>query len=53
MKEAEEFGARTHVIEVDKKNIVPCKGCGFCEKNGYCITQDDDMAYEIYSLLPG
>jgi multimeric flavodoxin WrbA/protein-tyrosine-phosphatase len=51
MKEAEEFGARTHVIEVDKKNIVPCKGCGFCEKNGYCITQDDDMAYEIYSLL--
>jgi protein-tyrosine-phosphatase/multimeric flavodoxin WrbA len=51
MKEAEEFGARTHVVEVDKKNIVPCKGCGFCEKNGYCITQDDDMAYEIYSLL--
>ena len=51
MKEAEDFGARTHVIEVDKKNIVPCKGCGFCEKNGYCITQDDDMAYEIYSLL--
>lgn len=51
MKEAEDFGARAHVIEVDKKNIVPCKGCGFCEKNGYCITQDDDMAYEIYSLL--
>ena len=51
IKEAEEFGARTHVIEVAKKNIVPCKGCGFCEKNGYCITQDDDMGYEIYSLL--
>ena len=51
MNEAERFGVRTHVIEVAKKNIVPCKGCGFCEKKGYCITQDDDMACEIYSLL--
>jgi arsenite transporter/arsenate reductase (thioredoxin) len=38
-------------LKWQKKNIVPCKGCGFCEKNGHCITQDDDMAYEIYSLL--
>ncbi len=51
MNEAERFGVRTHVIEVAKKNIVPCKGCGFCEKKGHCITQDDDMACEIYSLL--
>ena len=51
MNEAERFGVRTHIIEVAKKNIVPCLGCGFCEKNGYCVTQDDDMASEIYPLL--
>ncbi|MBW2606441.1 MAG: NAD(P)H-dependent oxidoreductase, partial [Deltaproteobacteria bacterium] len=44
-------GAKTHIIEVAKKNINPCRGCGFCEKNGKCIIQDDDMAGEIYSLL--
>ena len=51
MNEAEKSGARTHVIEVAKKNIIPCKGCGFCEKKGHCITQDDDMTLEIYPLL--
>ena len=51
MNEAERFGVRTHIIEVAKKNIVPCLGCGFCEKNGYCVTQDDDMTSEIYPLL--
>lgn len=51
MDEAVAHGAKTHVIEVAKKNIVPCLGCGFCEKNGYCITQDDDMTNEIYPLL--
>jgi multimeric flavodoxin WrbA/protein-tyrosine-phosphatase len=51
MSEAEKLGARTHVIEVSKKNITPCIGCAFCEKNGYCINQDDDMKPEIYPLL--
>ncbi|MBL7179214.1 MAG: NAD(P)H-dependent oxidoreductase [Desulfobacterales bacterium] len=51
MNEAEKLGARTHVIEVVKKNIKFCIGCGFCEKNGYCITQDDDMKPEIYPLF--
>jgi arsenate reductase len=51
MNEAEEIGARTQVINVAEKNIVPCKGCGFCEKKGRCITQDDDMTCEIYPLL--
>ena len=26
MDEAETLGAQTHIIEVDKKNIVPCIG---------------------------
>jgi arsenate reductase (thioredoxin) len=51
MNEAEEIGVRTQVIKVSEKNIVPCKGCGFCEKKGRCITQDDDMTREIYPLL--
>ena len=51
MNEAENSGAKTHIIEVAKKNIIPCRGCGFCEKNGKCVIGDDDMAGEIYSLL--
>lgn len=51
MDEAETLGAQTRIIEVAKKNIVPCIGCGHCEKKGYCITKDDDMTNEIYPLL--
>ncbi len=51
MDVAKKLGARTHVIEVAKKNITPCMGCAFCEKNGYCVNQDDDMKPEIYPLL--
>ena len=51
MDEAENLGAQTRIVEVSKKNIVPCIGCGYCEKKGYCITQDDDMTNEIYPLL--
>jgi arsenate reductase len=51
MDEAETLGAKTRTIEVARKNIVPCIGCGHCEKKGYCITKDDDMTNEIYPLL--
>jgi arsenate reductase (thioredoxin) len=51
MNEAEKSGARTHVIEAAEKNIIPCIGCGLCEKKGHCVTQDDDMTLEIYPLL--
>lgn len=51
MDEAETLGAQTRIIEVAQKNIVPCLGCGFCERKGYCVTKDDDMTHEIYSLL--
>jgi arsenite transporter/arsenate reductase (thioredoxin) len=51
MDEAENLGAQTRIIEVAQKNIVPCIGCGYCEKKGYCITKDDDMTNEIYPLL--
>lgn len=51
MEEAEILGAQTLTIDVAKKNIVPCLGCGFCEKKGYCITKNDDMTHEVYSQL--
>jgi multimeric flavodoxin WrbA/protein-tyrosine-phosphatase len=50
MNEAERLGAKTHVVEVDKKHIVPCKEYGTCEKKGFCPI-NDDMETEIYPLL--
>ena len=50
MNEAEKSGAQTHVIEVDEKNIVPCKEYAVCKKEGFCPI-DDDMKREIYPLL--
>jgi len=50
MREAEQLGAQTIVIDVDKKNIVPCREYTVCEKNGFCPIKDD-MKTEIYSLL--
>jgi len=51
IKETEKLGARTQIIHAVNKNIKPCIGCGHCESKGFCITKDDDMALEIYSLL--
>lgn len=51
MEELEKKGAATRLINAPEKSIKPCRGCVFCEKNGYCIQQDDDMSREIYPLL--
>jgi len=51
MDEVEKLGGKARIIDVAQKNIVPCIGCGFCEKKGSCVTKDDDMTHEIYSLL--
>lgn len=50
MDEAEKRGATTRIIDVDKKNITPCKEYVVCEKKGFCPI-DDDMQHEIYPLL--
>ncbi len=47
---AEQFGARTEMVHVDKKNIIPCKEFTVCEKKGFCPI-DDDMKHEIYPLI--
>ena len=50
MRAAEKLGAQTQIIEVTRKNIVPCKELIVCEKKGFCPI-DDDMKHEIYPLL--
>jgi multimeric flavodoxin WrbA/protein-tyrosine-phosphatase len=50
MKRAENMGARTHIVDVTRKNIIPCKEYVVCEKKGYCPIEDD-VRDEIYPLL--
>jgi len=47
---AEEMDAQVLKLSVAEKNIAPCQGCGFCEREGRCRIDDDDMV-EIYQLL--
>ena len=49
LAEAERLGGQTEYVDVDKKNISPCKECGTCEKKGFCPIEDDMQ--EIYPLL--
>lgn len=51
MDELESQGARAKIIDVPRKDIRPCRGCGFCEKKGFCVINDDDMSREIYGFL--
>jgi multimeric flavodoxin WrbA/protein-tyrosine-phosphatase len=44
-------GAAVKTIQAAKAGIVPCRGCGYCEKHGTCVIADDPMAAEIYGLI--
>lgn len=50
MDAARKAGARTVMIDVTKKNVIPCKEYTVCEKKGFCPI-DDDVKDEIYPLL--
>jgi len=50
MKEVENVGALTHVIDVCDSHIEPCREYTTCEKTGFCPIKDD-MDPEIYALL--
>jgi len=50
LEEAEKLGARTHVVDVNKQNILPCRELIVCEKKGFCPI-DDDMKTDVYALL--
>lgn len=49
LESAEGLGARTLRVDVARKTISPCLGCGTCEREGFCPI-DDDMQ-EMYALL--
>jgi arsenate reductase len=51
MEKARCAGAAVKTIQVARAGIVPCKGCGYCEKHGTCVIADDPMSNEVYGLL--
>lgn len=51
LKEIERTGVEVQMLDIPRMNIRACIGCGHCEKKGFCIIDDDDMAASIYPLL--
>ncbi len=51
LSECDRAGAQTEMLAVPQLNIKPCIGCGYCEKKGFCVTNNDAMATEVYGLL--
>jgi len=51
LDQADRTGAQTRLLDVARMNIVPCLGCGKCEKTGFCVIANDDMAETVYPLL--
>ena len=50
LSEAERQGARTHLAEVCRMDIQPCKELVVCEKKGTCPIKDD-MTPTLYPLM--
>ncbi len=50
LEKLEGHGVKTELINVTKKNILPCTGCGHCETKGTCPL-DDDMQKDILPVL--
>lgn len=44
-------GAATEVLHAPEMNILPCLGCGNCERKGFCAIKNDEMAATVYPLL--
>jgi arsenite transporter/arsenate reductase (thioredoxin) len=49
LDEVEKSGGRVKNLDVTRMKVLPCLGCGTCEKKGYC-PRDDDMQ-SIYPVL--
>lgn len=47
---AQAKGAAVLKVDVPSRHIEPCQGCRFCEKEGFCIQQKDDMGEMNYLL---
>jgi multimeric flavodoxin WrbA len=44
------LGARTVMVDADRRNIIPCRELTACERKGFCPLKDD-MKDDIYSLI--
>lgn len=51
LDKAAQVGASVKTIHAARSGIVPCKGCGYCEKHGTCVIVDDAMSKDIYGLI--
>ncbi len=51
MEAAAGCGAQTRTLCMATENIIPCRGCGYCEKKGVCVINDDFMSLEGFALL--
>lgn len=51
MTAAQGRGAQVQIIEPSLLNLLACRGCGYCERKGQCIIDNDDMAGRVYPLL--
>ncbi|MBW1763223.1 MAG: NAD(P)H-dependent oxidoreductase [Deltaproteobacteria bacterium] len=49
LEKAKILGADTHCLDIPNMDISPCRGCGTCERKGFCPI-DDDMQ-KIYPLF--
>lgn len=49
LDQVEALGGHVQNLDVTKMKVLPCRGCGNCEKKGYCPL-DDDMQ-TVYPLL--
>jgi arsenate reductase len=47
---AQAKGVEILKVDVPSRHIEPCRGCRFCEKEGFCIQQKDEMG-EMNHLL--
>ncbi len=51
MQVVSDLGADVEILDIPRMNVRPCIGCGYCEKKGVCVIDDDDMATGIYAKL--
>ena len=51
LKTVEKRAVEVRILDISRMNIRPCIGCGYCEKNGFCVMDDDDMAKTVYAEL--
>ncbi len=51
LEKARQMGAGVELLQLPEMNIQYCMGCGYCEKNGFCVIRDDEMADRVYPKL--